>query len=65
MYFWYLIETTLVDDRLKDPHKLAKRQKQIDFGKNTAGYDNYIKLVPKKNRKKIHPVTPDKVRKII
>jgi histone RNA hairpin-binding protein len=29
-----------------DPHKIAQRQKQIDFGKNTIGYSNYIRLVP-------------------
>lgn len=30
-----------------DPHRLVQRQKQIDFGKNTVGYENYIKAVPK------------------
>eukprot|EP01132_Coremiostelium_polycephalum_P011388 gene11388-13947_t len=43
-----------------DPTKLKSRQKDIDFGKNTKGYDNYIKLVPKESREKNHPRTPDK-----
>lgn len=42
-----------------------KRQKQIDFGKNTLGYDNYTRAVPKERRERSkrggeHPVTPDK-----
>ena len=31
----------------KDPKRIAARLKQIAFGKNTGGYDNYIASVPK------------------
>lgn len=30
-----------------DKHKLAQRQKQVDFGKNTIGYQRYLELIPK------------------
>ena len=30
-----------------DAHKLSQRQKQIDFGKNTLGYQNYVKVWPR------------------
>ena len=33
-----------------DSHKLSQRQKQIDFGKNTLGYQNYAKVWPRNER---------------
>lgn len=44
--------------------RIAKRMKKIEFGKNTAGYKNYVARVPKSARmaskkNSIHPVTPD------
>ncbi|XP_018568654.1 histone RNA hairpin-binding protein [Anoplophora glabripennis] len=43
-----------------DPLTLSRRQKQIDFGKNTTGYDNYINTVPRNERKREDPQTPNK-----
>jgi hypothetical protein len=28
-------------------HRIQTRLKQIQFGKNTIGYDNYLAMVPK------------------
>lgn len=30
-----------------DPKRLMARQQQIDFGKNTLGYERYLQAVPK------------------
>lgn len=43
-----------------DPRVLARRQKEIDYGKNTLGYDKYIQAVPKEKRTREHPRTPPK-----
>uniref|UniRef100_A0A1B0CLE5 Histone RNA hairpin-binding protein RNA-binding domain-containing protein n=1 Tax=Lutzomyia longipalpis TaxID=7200 RepID=A0A1B0CLE5_LUTLO len=43
-----------------DPDVLMRRQKQIDFGKNTIGYDNYVNQVPREERKATDPNTPRK-----
>lgn len=44
------------------PKKLASRQKQIEYGKNTTGYAFYTSQVPRNQRKRggDHPWTPNK-----
>lgn len=43
-------------------HKIQQRRKAITKGKNTIGYDNYLRSFPKEKRQKrsmITPSTPD------
>eukprot|EP00889_Picochlorum_renovo_P000779 jgi/Picre1/27809/NNA_000773.t1 len=46
-------------DRETDPHRISQRQRQIDFGKNTIGYQRYLEQHPKHKRSKGLPRTPD------
>jgi hypothetical protein len=55
-------------ERETDPTRLRQRQKQVDLGKNTSGYDRYLSAVPRAQRnlaerEASHPVTPDISRK--
>lgn len=50
-----------LNERETCPKKLASRQKQIDYGKNTTGYSLYTDQVPRFQRVRgDHPWTPNK-----
>jgi hypothetical protein len=40
-------DTQLIAEKELDSRRLEQRQKQIDFGKNTLGYDEYSRHIPK------------------
>eukprot|EP00249_Psilotum_nudum_P004832 c18320_g1_i1 orf=297-1685(+) len=42
-----------------DPHRLSQRKRQIQFGKNTLGYQHYSHLIPRCKRQFTDPHTPD------
>lgn len=43
-----------------DEKVLKRREKQIEYGKNTLGYSCYCKSIPKHKRRPYHPETPPK-----
>jgi len=50
-------------ERETDEKTLQRRQKQIDYGKVTVDYEEYLNEVPRDERKIFHPRTPDKYQK--
>jgi len=58
-----LVPTTKKRNAENDPRRLEQRQKQIEYGYKTIGYQNYISKVPKNGRGPKDPVTPRKNQK--
>lgn len=55
-------DNSMVENEL-DPLILARREKQIDYGKSTPAYDRYLKQVAQDCRAAHMPRTPDKSKK--
>lgn len=65
--FYKFVPAVFVELIETDEKRLEVRQRQIDMGKNTIGYQNYVSCVPKRVRAPrniIHPSTPDIAAKI-
>eukprot|EP01084_Bolivina_argentea_P160333 279225_1 len=48
----------------EDFHRITQRMRQVDIGKATPEYKNYISLIPKHKRQYNHPKTPNARRKM-
>jgi len=44
---------------LSKEQRLERRKHQINLGKESVGYKNYIRLIPKHKRRNVDPETPD------
>ena len=53
------------NEKETDPRRLSQRRKEIAYGKNTLGYERYLRMVPKENRRhpRDQPPTPAPTRK--
>ncbi|CAG0919695.1 unnamed protein product [Notodromas monacha] len=61
--FYHTVIPDDPDNREEDPDVLVRRQKQIDYGKNTLAYERYISKVDKDVRTADMPWTPNKYQK--
>lgn len=42
----------------EDERRIAQRQKQVDYGKNTIAYDRFVEICPRERRMRGDPMTP-------
>lgn len=52
-------EEGVVRSASEEARRMSQWQKQIDFGKNTLGYQTYQRLVPREARRRDDPQTPE------